>query len=61
MVANAGKIAIIANMIEPGSVMRDMTVSMNSAVGLPGLTPGMKPFILFISSAIRSGLMIKAV
>ena len=37
---NAGMIAIIARKIDPGKVNFEITPSINSAVDLPGLNPG---------------------
>jgi translation initiation factor IF-1 len=48
----SGKMRMHYIKILPGEVIRDITVSMYSAVSLPGLTPGMKPLLRFISSAI---------
>ncbi|CAI8200308.1 MAG: Uncharacterised protein [Flavobacteriaceae bacterium] len=37
---------------DPGKVICDMILSRNSAVSPPGLMPGIKPPLLFKSSAI---------
>ena len=47
--------------IDPGKVILEITPSINSAVDLPGLTPGIKPPFFFISSAIWLGLTVIAV
>ena len=47
-----GMIATTPRNKAPGRVIREMTESMNSAVLVPGLTPGMNPPFFFISSPI---------
>ena len=47
--------------VDPGRVTLDITPSRNSAVFLPGFTPGMKPLFFLISSAIIVGLIVTAV
>ena len=59
--ANAGIMAMKAMKSDPGRVMRDMTVSIYSAVSLPGFTPGIKPLLRFMSSAIWVGFNVIAV
>ena len=43
---SAGMIATNARNIEPGKVILDITLSINSAVFFPGLTPGNKTTVL---------------
>jgi hypothetical protein len=49
-IASAGRIAMTDNKIDPGKVILLKTVSKNSAVGPPGLIPGIKPPLRFKSS-----------
>ncbi len=46
---------------DPGKVILDIIESRYSAVFLPGLTPGIKPLLRFISSAIWVGRTVIAV
>ena len=48
----AGNTATIARNIEPGRVICDMIESKIFDVSVPGLIPGIKPPLLFRSSAI---------
>ena len=48
----AGSTEIRAKKIEPGNVIRDITLSKKSDVSKPGLIPGTKPPLRFKSSAI---------
>ena len=48
----AGNTATIARKIEPGKVICDMIESKILDVSVPGLIPGIKPPLLFKSSAI---------
>lgn len=50
-----------AKNIAPGNVIRVNILSMNSAVFLPGLTPGIKPPDFFKLSAMSLGLYCIAV
>ena len=52
---------IVPENIDPGSVILDKILSKYSAVFFPGLTPGINPPFLFMSSAICVGLIVIAV
>jgi hypothetical protein len=57
----AGRMAIKARNIDPGNVILDNITSRNSAVALPGLTPGIKLPCRLRSSAIWFGFTVIAV
>ena len=56
-----GSAATAARYSAPGNVSRARMRSRNSAVGRPGLTPGMKPPYFFRLSAWSTGLNVTAV
>jgi len=58
---STGRSAITVRKIAPGSVIRETTPSMYSAVFAPGFTPGMKPPFRFMSSASWFGFTVMAV
>ena len=56
-----GSAATAARYSAPGNVSRARMRSRNSAVGRPGLTPGMNPPYFFRLSAWSTGLNVTAV